>query len=105
MVIDDYEFFLAQNKEGNYSLLSSLCPHSWGTIFHEDNCFMCPTHGWRFEVSEGICINGPTANMYSFEVAARHSVSSEQPNGYCLRSVPLLHGMVTLTTHSTSKNS
>ena len=59
VVIDDYEFFLAQSKEGNYKLLSSLCPHSWGTIFHEDNCFMCPTHGWRFEVSEGICVNGP----------------------------------------------
>ena len=71
VVIDDYEFFLAQSKEGNYKLLSSLCPHSWGTIFHEDNCFMCPTHGWRFEVSEGICVNGPNANMYSFEVAAR----------------------------------
>ncbi|MFQ6027193.1 MAG: Rieske (2Fe-2S) protein [Dehalococcoidia bacterium] len=72
VVIDDYEFFLAQSKDGTYSLLSSLCPHSWGTIFQEDTCFMCPSHGWRFEMSEGICINGPVAKMYSFEVTARN---------------------------------
>ena len=32
---------------------------------------MCPDHGWRFERGEGICINGPRSQMYSFAVTVR----------------------------------
>jgi nitrite reductase/ring-hydroxylating ferredoxin subunit len=71
VVIDDFEFYLAQGRDGAYSLLSSLCPHSWGAIYREDNCFVCPSHGWRFDLSDGVCINGPNARMYTFEVTTR----------------------------------
>ena len=30
-----------------------------------------PRPRWRFELSEGICVNGPRAQMYRFEVTAR----------------------------------
>ena len=66
---DDY--FLAKGKDGTYLLLSAICPHSWGTIVQWDTCFMCPDHGWRFEFGEGICINGPRAQMYHFPVTIK----------------------------------
>ncbi len=63
---DDY--FLARGKDGVYHLLSAICPHSWGRIVRWDSCFMCPDHGWRFEMNEGVCVNGPRAQMYNFPV-------------------------------------
>jgi nitrite reductase/ring-hydroxylating ferredoxin subunit len=29
---------------------------------------MCPDHGWRFEQSEGVCVNGPRARMFGCPV-------------------------------------
>ena len=69
--VDEDEFFLTQDKQGTYHLLSTICPHSWGQIVQWDNCFMCPDHGWRFETKEGICVNGPRAQMYHFPVTLR----------------------------------
>lgn len=69
--IGNDDFFLARDKQGVYRLLSDICPHSWGQIVRWDNCFMCPSHGWRFEMDEGICINGPRAQMYTFPVTVR----------------------------------
>ena len=69
--IDGNEFYLSQDKDGTLHLLSSLCPHSWGQIYLDGTCFTCPSHGWRFEFGEGICINGPIARMYEFEVTTR----------------------------------
>ena len=64
-------YFLVKDKKDAYRLLSAICPHSWGRIVRWDNCFMCPDHGWRFELSEGICVNGPRATMYTFPVTVR----------------------------------
>ena len=69
--VDQDEFFLTQDKAGAYHLLSTICPHSWGTVIDWDTSFMCPDHGWRFERGEGICINGPRSQMYSFTVTVR----------------------------------
>ena len=49
-----------------YQLLSTVCPHAMGEVVDFGNVFMCPDHGWRFEKSEGICINGPNSRMTSF---------------------------------------
>ena len=78
--VEGFDFYLAKGKDGVLRLLSSLCPHSWGTVYLEDTCFMCPSHGWRFEYYTGNCINGPIAQMYTFEVSAR--------NGHLYASVP-----------------
>ena len=81
LALADGDFFLARSRKGEYKLLSALCPHSWGTIYLEDTCFMCPSHGWRFEYYEGNCINGPIAQMYSFAVTARNGhLFAELPN-------------------------
>ena len=69
--VEGYDFYLAKGKDGVLRLLSSLCPHSWGTVYLEDTCFMCPSHGWRFEYYTGNCINGPIAQMFTFEVTTR----------------------------------
>ena len=71
LAIGQDDFFLVKDKGGAYHLLSGICPHSWGRIVRWDTCFMCPDHGWRFEMSEGICVNGPNARMYRFPVTAR----------------------------------
>ena len=81
LALADGDFFLARSRKGEYKLLSALCPHSWGVIYLEDTCFMCPSHGWRFEYYEGNCINGPIAQMYSFAVTARNGrLFAEIPN-------------------------
>ena len=69
--VEGFDFYLAKGKDGVLRLMSSLCPHSWGTVYLEDTCFMCPSHGWRFEFFTGNCINGPIAQMYTFEVTNR----------------------------------
>jgi len=66
------EYFLSRGKDGAYHLLSAICPHRWGRILQWDTCFLCPDHGWRFEMGEGICVNGPRAQMYAFPVTARN---------------------------------
>ncbi len=71
LTLDGDDFFLVKDKKGAYRLLSAICPHSWGRVVRWDNCFMCPDHGWRFELSEGVCVNGPRARMYTFEVTER----------------------------------
>ena len=71
LTIDGDDFYLVKDKAGDYRLLSAICPHSWGHIVRWDNCFMCPDHGWRFELAEGICVNGPQARMYTFTVTVQ----------------------------------
>lgn len=68
--VGDLSYFLVRNKQG-YLLLSSICPHQWGEVVHWGSCFMCPDHGWRFELTEGECINGPNARLTATPVTVR----------------------------------
>lgn len=68
--VGDLFYFLVRNKRG-YLLLSSVCPHQGGEVVHWGSCFMCPDHGWRFELDEGECINGPNARLTAFAVTVR----------------------------------
>ena len=67
IVLGGESYFLVRSKKG-YQLLSSVCPHHGGEVVNWGTTFMCPDHGWRFEMKEGVCINGPNARMYSFPV-------------------------------------
>ena len=69
--LGDESYFLVRTKKGDYLLLSTVCPHNGYEVVNWDNCFLCPHHGWRFERTEGVCINGPRAHMYSFPVTVR----------------------------------
>ena len=71
LTLQDQDYFLAKGKDGVYRLLSTRCPHRWGEIIEWDTCFMCPDHGWRFEMASGICINGPNARMEAIPVSLR----------------------------------
>ena len=65
-----YSFFLVLGKKG-YSLLSTICPHQGGKVSDQGTGFLCRDHGWRFEYTQGECINGPNARMISFPVTER----------------------------------
>ena len=72
--IEDENYFLNLSKTGQYHLLSAVCPHMWGNIVLKDACFLCPDHGWQFDLSEGICTNGPRSRMYKISVINRQGV-------------------------------
>ena len=66
--MDEEHFYLVRGRKG-YLLLSMVCPHAGGPVSNEGSVFMCPDHGWRFEHTQGECINGPIARMFSFPVS------------------------------------
>ena len=68
--LEKESYFLVKSDKG-YKLLSSNCPHQGGEVVDWGSCFMCPDHGWRFEMSAGVCINGPNARMESILVTLR----------------------------------
>lgn len=67
--VGQWSYFLVQNKKGVYQLLSNVCPHQMGEVVDWEGVFMCPDHGWRFEKTEGVCINGPNSRMVAFPVS------------------------------------
>ena len=74
VAIANEDYFLTQDDAGRHYLLSTVCPHMWGAIAIEDNCFICPDHGWKFNLTEGICINGPRSQMYSINVVNKRGL-------------------------------
>ena len=69
---DGEELWLAQSRDGQYRLLSMVCPHAFGRVVKWDKSFLCPDHGWRFEEGQGVCVNGPRAQLFY------HTVKVEQ---------------------------
>jgi anthranilate 1,2-dioxygenase ferredoxin subunit len=63
------ELWLSKARDGKYRLLSMVCPHAYGRVVKWDKSFLCPDHGWRFEESQGICVNGPRAQLFYHVVA------------------------------------
>ena len=68
--LDDESYYLVKGKKG-YLLLSTVCPHQGGNVSNQGAAFMCPDHGWRFEHTQGECVNGPRARMLSFPVTVQ----------------------------------
>ncbi len=66
--VGGWSYFLVQSKKGVYQLLSNICPHQAEEVLDWTGVFMCPAHGWRFEYTEGVCVNGPNAKMVGFRV-------------------------------------
>ena len=58
------EHWLAKARDGQYRLLSMVCPHAFGRVVKWDKSFLCPDHGWRFEEGQGVCVNGPRAQLF-----------------------------------------
>ena len=68
VTVGDWSYFLARNRKGVYQLLSNVCPHQAVEVVDWTGVFMCPAHGWRFEYTEGVCVNGPNAKLVGFPV-------------------------------------
>ena len=65
--VDGESFYLVHGRKG-YLLLSRECPHQGGEVADRGEAFACPDHGWRFEYTQGECVNGPLARMFSYPV-------------------------------------
>jgi nitrite reductase/ring-hydroxylating ferredoxin subunit len=55
-LIDDVEIALFK-IDGKVHALSNICPHQHTALifegFLEDNCVVCPSHGWKFDIKTG----------------------------------------------------
>ena len=69
--LDNESYWLVNGRKG-YLLLSSICPHAGGKVVDQGKDFLCYDHGWRFEYTQGECVNGPRARMYSFPVTVQN---------------------------------
>lgn len=68
--IKNEEYFVVQ-VNGDYRLLSTVCPHQAGKIdFNEnENCFKCVVHNWTFEIDgSGKNIKAKKMTEYPIEV-------------------------------------
>lgn len=70
--VGEWSYFLVRSKKGVYQLLTNICPHQADEVVDWDGVFMCPAHGWRFEYTEGVCVNGPNARMPGFTVSVEN---------------------------------
>ncbi len=70
VLLDGESFYLAHGRRG-YLLLSRVCPHQGAEVTDQGQAFTCPDHGWRFEHTQGECINGPLARMFSYPVTVQ----------------------------------
>lgn len=64
----DIAVFLVKDR---VFVLGNVCPHQKAASiyegFVEDNCVICPLHGWKFNLYDGKMHNGNTG-LESFEV-------------------------------------
>lgn len=67
VLVDGEAFYLVHGRKG-YLLLSRECPHQGGEVTDRGDAFACPDHGWRFEHTQGECVNGPLSRMLSYPV-------------------------------------
>lgn len=46
------------NVDGEYYALDNVCPHQHAAIMYdgyfEDDCIVCPAHGWKFNLKTGL---------------------------------------------------
>lgn len=62
-LVDDVEIALFK-VDGEIYALGNICPHQHSTLiydgFIEDNCVVCPLHGWKFKLKDGKMPSGTT---------------------------------------------
>ena len=81
VTVRDWSYFLVRSRKGVYQLLSNVCPHQAEEVVDWTGVFMCPAHGWRFEYTEGVCVNGPNAKLVGFPVRVEGGhLIAELPN-------------------------
>jgi CMP-N-acetylneuraminate monooxygenase len=51
--LDEENYILTQNLNGNPVLFSTQCPHRGGKVKVDDECLHCPWHDWKFDSQTG----------------------------------------------------
>jgi anthranilate 1,2-dioxygenase ferredoxin subunit len=66
------ELYYMVKEQETYRLLSRICPHAGGLVEVEDGEFVCPLHGWSFNLDTGACLNVPSMQMQGYAVVVRN---------------------------------
>lgn len=72
VMLDLTPYWLVCCGEGEYRLLSGLCPHAGGEVRPMNDMLFCPLHFWTFDARSGQCLNQPDARLMSRRVEARN---------------------------------
>lgn len=55
-LINDVEIVVIK-KNNKFYVLNNVCPHQHASVLHdgflEDDCIVCPAHGWKFDIETG----------------------------------------------------
>jgi len=70
---------------GEYRAVSNVCPHAGGPIGDgevEGGLVRCPSHGWGFDLTSGVCDLDPSIRLDTYPVRIRSGqVEVEIPTG------------------------
>jgi nitrite reductase (NADH) small subunit len=64
------------NVEGTIHAINNTCCHREGPLGEgelEGNIVTCPWHGWRYNVTTGVCMNNPSAKVEAYQVKVEGS--------------------------------
>ena len=66
-------YFLIKTPEG-YRMLSTLCPHQGGEVEDVgDPAFVCDTHGYEYQKTDGRCLTNPNLSLRTFLVTQQNN--------------------------------
>lgn len=57
------------NLHGTFYALDNTCPHRGGPLgegYLEEKVVTCPWHGWRFDVTTGVCSANPATKVSQY---------------------------------------
>lgn len=69
--IDNAPYWLVRCDDGEYRLLSGLCPHAGGEVRPMNGVLFCPLHFWTFDAQSGSCLNMPDDRLMHRSVIIR----------------------------------
>jgi nitrite reductase/ring-hydroxylating ferredoxin subunit len=59
------------NVDGQFHVIDNTCVHRGGPLGEgelEGSVVTCPWHGWQFNVTTGLCVNNPSAQVQAYPV-------------------------------------
>ena len=62
------------NVDGTFYATTNTCVHQGGSLGEgelEDNVITCPLHGWKYDVTSGVCQIIPSIKIPSYKVEVR----------------------------------
>jgi nitrite reductase/ring-hydroxylating ferredoxin subunit len=71
VTIDATPYWLVRCGDGEYRLLSGLCPHAGGDVRPLNDMLYCPLHFWTFDAQNGNCLNDPGERLMRRQVVVR----------------------------------